>query len=221
MSVEATEVREGITTSQVNQLIRYSNEDDLIKLYTSDPSRFVSREGFEEWRKKGRSIYTLTDQDKDLLGIIWFGGQSIPKRDFIHEFNPEEYGITFAIRIYGRARGRGLAQNFMKRSIGMFQNSGAFQAIPNKGIWLETSEDNEPAVKAYLRYGFQKVSEPDPRGKILMILPSQLNNENKRWVLKSGKNQSDRRGIQNSLAEKEVGSFRSRSFFGHFQPANE
>lgn len=160
---ESPWVNQGITEKQIEQLINFANTDPEVKKFTSDSKRFRDREAFDKWRKKDRVVYTLTDKSGDLLGILWFGKKEIPRKDFTLKFNPQDYKVTFGIRTYGKARGKGLARPFMLKAFNYFSSK--------EGVWLETSGDNIAAVRAYTNFGFQKITEPDVNGKILMILP--------------------------------------------------
>lgn len=160
-------VKKGITEKQIGQLIHFANTDPEVRKFTSDPERFRDRKAFEEWKEKGRAIYTLTDKSGDLLGIVWFGKKELPAQKFTQEFNSRDYTITFGIRIYGKARGKGLARPFMLEAFKRFS--------PKEGVWLETSSENIAASRLYTKFGFQQVTEPDEGGKILMILPSGIN----------------------------------------------
>ncbi len=163
-------IKQGLTNNQVEQLIFYSNTDKEVQRFTSDPKRFKDKKAFEKWRQKGRIIYTITDLEDNLLGIIWFGEEPLPQREFTQTFNPQEFGITFAIRIYGEARGKGLARKFMTETFKHLMSSSVYEKMENKGIWLETSIDNTPALKAYEKFGFKQITNPNENQKILMIL---------------------------------------------------
>ena len=163
-------IREGLTPAQIEQLIDHSSSDSQVRKFTSDPKRFANLESFEKWREKGRSIYTLVDEAGGLEGIIWLGEEPLPSREFVQEIDAGKYGITFAIRTYGEARGRRLALSFMHEAIARYKKGDKYQGIENKGIWLETYADNAPAVKTYERFDFKQVTKPDERGRILMIL---------------------------------------------------
>ncbi len=171
--LERFRVEEGITEKQIDQLLINTTSDPLISKYTSDRRRFGNIEAFEDWRKKGRSIYTLPSKEGDLAGIIWFGEEQISNGEYIVDFNPEEYGITFAIRIYKQARSKGLANPFMLEAFARFRSSEEYRGIGNKGVWLEVTQNNIPAIKAYKKFGFQRVTNPDEEGKIIMILHRQ------------------------------------------------
>lgn len=96
----AERIIEGITEEQMTQLLYYSQTDPGIERFTSDKGRFGSPEAYDAWLQKGRSIFTLTNEEGSLLGIVWLGEEVMPKRNFIRDFNAGDYGITFAIRIY-------------------------------------------------------------------------------------------------------------------------
>lgn len=151
------EIKKGITDKQIDQLIEYSATDESVAKFTSDRERFKNREAFDEWKKIDKEIFILTNKDGDLLGIIWLGPKEIPDAEWKEKIDKDKYKLSFAIRIYGEARGKGLAIDFMKG------------CIKNKGIWLATSDDNFAAKALYSKFGFRQVSEADNKNKIVMI----------------------------------------------------
>ena len=151
------EVKKGITDKQINQLIEYSASDESVDKFTSDKERFKNREAFDEWIKGGKEIFTLTNENGDLLGIIWLGLKEIPEADWREKIDRDKYRLSFAIRIYGEARGKGLGIDFMKK------------CIKNRGIWLATSDDNFAAKALYSKFGFRQVSEASENNKIVMV----------------------------------------------------
>lgn len=152
-------VQQGILDCHIDQLIQYSSSDPEIKKYTSDSKRFASRDSFLEWQRQGRIIYTLVDEQQNLLGIIWFGQKDPP---ILLNAN-----FTFAIRIYGSARGQGLSQEFMKTAFDdLLKNQTDSHIV---GFWLETSTDNYTAIHTYEKFGFKSVSLLD--GRNIMLLP--------------------------------------------------
>lgn len=150
-------IRRGILDKQVKQLIEYSLTDETVAKFTSDKERFKNEESFLEWKKKGREIFTLNNNNDDLLGIVWLGLKELPERNYQIEIDPEKYKSSFAIRIYGEARGKGLAIDFMK------------QCLKMNGVWLEVSNDNLAAKSLYSKFGFRQASEIDKNNKIIMI----------------------------------------------------
>jgi len=151
-------VQQGILDCQVDQLINFSHTDPQVQ-GTSDPKRFFDRQSFNQWLEQGKIIYTLTDNSKNLLGIVWFSQKEAPVKT--------KANFTFAIRIYGPARGQGLSYDFMKITFDDLVNRSSDKS-KIVGFWLETSVDNIPAIKTYEKFGFQKISQKDNR--IVMIL---------------------------------------------------
>ena len=156
-------VQQGIIDCQIDQLIEYSHTDPDVKKFTSDPTRFQNRTAFNKWLEQGRIIYTLIDKQNNLLGIIWFGQKEPPIQ--------MDANFTFAIRIFGPARGQSLSQIFIKTAfIDLLKNQ-----IKSKitGFWLETSVDNFAAIHVYEKFGFQKIAQKE--NKIVMRLPATFN----------------------------------------------
>lgn len=158
-------IKKGLSDKQIDQLINYAATDDGLK-YTSDPKRFKNRESFDEFSKEILAYYTLTDDQDNLLGIIWFQDLDL----YLNRENPSEYGITFAIRLYGEARGKGLAQPFTEEVMADFENSKEYKSHPHKKIWLSVSPENEPAVALYRKLGFKDLEVNEEYNKLLMIL---------------------------------------------------
>ena len=160
----------GLEDNLIAELIKYSTSDPLISKNTSDAKRFENRESYLQWRKKNRTIYSLTNEDHSkLLGIVWFGKEAIPLSRFEldEEINPTDYEITIAKRLYDKARGREIAKVMMKIAFSQYlqhqvQNQRA-------GFWSETSSDNEINVKVNQSLGFRIVSKPNKSNKILMV----------------------------------------------------
>ena len=169
---------EGLTEKQIDQLVQFSNDpkDEAIKSNTSDPERFKDKEAVENWLQKRRSIYTLTNDQGDLLGMSWLGAGAMPQGEFTEDFGSSKYGVTFAIRLYGEARGsgKGLSRQLTKHAIGQYKQTTEYQGLTDKGqdgIWLEVSQSNGPGVALYEKSGFTPVTNPNEKGKMFMILP--------------------------------------------------
>lgn len=153
-------IKKGLNEKQINQLIKYSNTDHDIKNYTSDPERFKNRKKFNDWIKKGKYIYVLSDNEENLCGIIWFGKEKFASFKKNPYYKPSKYPYTFAIRTYANTRGKGLARQFMEI---------CFRDFGKKGIWLTASKENTAAVKLYSNFGFKKIPDENPYNKIVMI----------------------------------------------------
>ncbi len=164
-------ITQGITSAQIQELIKFSNTDELILKTTNDSVRFKNEKAVKDWMKKDRKIFTLTNSTEKLLGIIWFGIEALPRNKiFTEKVNPENYVFTFAIRLYDEARGKGNAGPFLNEGMKRFKKTVEFKTSKSKGFWLETFLKNERAIKTYSSFGFKKISNEDGNGKILMIL---------------------------------------------------
>lgn len=151
--------KKGITDSQINQLIEYSKTDSVILKFTSDPIRFKNKKSALKWFNHV-TAYTLVDKNNSLIGLTWFHEKPLPERVYSENLNPNDFPLTFAIRVYGNARGQGLSYDFMKRS---------FDEFKPESIWIETSYNNIPTIKLAKKLDFEKVTESDKRGKIILI----------------------------------------------------
>lgn len=159
----------GITEKQIERLIHYSNTDKQVKINTFDAIRFANRQTFDKWRKISRRIYTLTNNLGDLLGIIWFRRQALPlDKDYYFNFDKEFFGTTFAIRIYGLARGKGLSKTFLDKAFKEYKKTKVYLNSVKKGMWIETRKDNLSAISVYKKFGFKIVSKPDKINRIVM-----------------------------------------------------
>lgn len=164
-------IKGGLTSKQINELINYAKSDKAVKTYTLDPKRFRNKQTYEQWLKMGRCPYSLCDRKGSLLGLIWFRHKDIPKVNRISDFrnlDTSHYQITLAIRTYGSARGKGLARQLILKAFQLYSNTDNFKNILGQGVWLTTSINNTPAVNTYKNL-FTQISDPDDRGKIIMV----------------------------------------------------
>lgn len=164
----------GITRKQLLQLIDITSKDPEVRGNTSDTARFADQKSLEKWLRKrgGRIIYTLIDRNGNLCGIIWFSKAKIPVTEKIIDFDHKNYGITFAIRIYSKARGLGMSSSFLTSAIKDILNQKWYLKYSRKGVWLQTSNNNLRAKKLYLNTGWIRVSKSDKNNKIVMIYPN-------------------------------------------------
>lgn len=149
-----------LSEKQIEELIDYSNNDELIAKFTQDSERFANRDAYNSWRSKGRSIYVFESDEGSLAGLIWFGKEKCPIDLY------QDCENTFAIRLYGDFRGKGLAGKMVEAAITDYFDSGIGEEV---GVWLKVSEDNMAARRLYESFGFERVSEPDEEGKIILI----------------------------------------------------
>lgn len=150
------EIRDGIDKKNIDELIAYSSNDPDVAKFTSDRTRFASQESFNRWISKGRTIYSLVNDSGNLIGITWFGYS--------------EGGFTLAIRLYGEARGKGLAGWFLKETMDRFIKTEEYSKERNSYFWLEVSKDNLPAVKTYEKLGFKFEREGTGPDKMILSL---------------------------------------------------
>ncbi len=168
-----------LTEKHIEQLVAFSTdtEDVGVQNNTSDKKRFKDREAVNKWIEKGRSVVVLTDDEGDLLGISWLGAEDInlDNRELLPSFDPAEaarYGVTFAIRTYEKARGKGLSRKLAQQAERQFETTAEYQKLVKEGKqfpWLEVSADNIPAVKSYSKNGYVQITARNEEGKILMV----------------------------------------------------
>ncbi len=161
-------IRRNISGSQIKQLIKYTHKDNQIKKYTHDLGRFKDEKTYRQWIKTGKILYTLIDKNNNLSGLIWFYQKDLPQISYAENFQIKNYPLTFAIRIYSSARGKGLAKKFIKTAFTDFIKSAKYRNFKNKGIWLQTSADNIIARKLYKDIGFEEITTPDKENRIIM-----------------------------------------------------
>ena len=158
-----------LTDSQILFLIQKAKTDRKVKRFTHDPTRFTTIEEFRSW-EKNKELYGMADSKGGLYGIIWFEKMKLPdNKTFSAPINPTDYGITFAIRLYDKARGQGLTRKFMGAAFSDLLRQPFYVDEEHKGIWLSTSHDNTPAVTGYQHFGFKQVTNKNSEGKISMI----------------------------------------------------
>jgi ribosomal protein S18 acetylase RimI-like enzyme len=157
----------GITETQIDQLIKYSQQDDVIIKFTKDSERFKNRSSFDEWRAKDRTVYTLIDDANNLAGIIWFGEKAFPDDSvFYSELDLSVLMPTFSIRLYGNFRSKGFSVNFMKIA---FQNYIKNSNKKISFIWLGVHKFNIAAQNTYSDFGFQKIGESPLSDQYIML----------------------------------------------------
>ena len=159
MSIKEFKLKKQLEKKQIRQLLEISQFDSLIKKFTSDEKRFKDLVSFKTWSKHTPDKFVFLDEEDNLIALVWFSHKKMPISGFA------EFNWSLALRVYGEARGKGLAKEFLDLALTIFKKQS-----PDRKIWLSTSFDNLAAIKTYQKLGFKKVSEPNEKGKILMML---------------------------------------------------
>lgn len=162
-------VVKGITDKQIEELVHYSQTDPGIIKCTHDKDRFPDMSAYHNFPPTEKTVYILSNENDKLLGIIWFHYMEIPNRTFDKPINKEDFTITFGLRIYRKARGKGLAHKFMKIAFSHFLNSREYEKLGRKNIWGDAYSWNIPAIKVYKKFGFKEITEPDEDDRIILL----------------------------------------------------
>ncbi|MDX1766321.1 MAG: GNAT family N-acetyltransferase [Candidatus Saccharimonadales bacterium] len=150
---------QGIHSEHIDELVHFSLTDELIAEETPrDPDeRFITRQSAISYLSS-RPHYTLVSENGGFAGLIWFGAQEW------HTDVAESPNYTFAIRIYGDARGNGYAPEFVNQALLYF----IFDKDPN-GVWLEYNTDNTAARHLYDKTHWVEIDQRqtrDSRGRL-------------------------------------------------------
>lgn len=147
VSDEVTEIfrsriRLGVSEFELTQLVSHSNIDPMIQKFTPrDLQRFPNLLSAQVYFST-RNVYTLTDPNDFLKGVVWFNPH-------VHPLDPSENDFTYAIRMYDPFRGKNLAGSFSDFSVRHFL-SEHFESR----IWLGVDDINERAIAFYEKTGW-------------------------------------------------------------------
>lgn len=162
-SGEAFYIHYGLTPKQIRELIAYTRvETDPIKL-DGDNNRFMSLEQYEVWKQKERIVYALTNSEDEgvLMGIFWAGRKELPVRvDYTEYLDPQFYQHTYAFRLYGSARGKGLSHAVLESCMADYTRKFTLPL----GSWLEVNGSNPAALRMDQKMGYRVVSGLNDRG---------------------------------------------------------
>ncbi len=167
-SQESFYIHSGLTSRHVDSLIAFTRiETDPIKL-DGDEYRFMSLEQYETWKQKGRAVYALTDrvdEDGNLYGIFWAGQKELPQRtDYTEYLDPKFYQHTYAFRLYGSARGKGLSHPILTICMDDYVSRLKLPV----GAWLEVSGVNPAALRMDQKMGYKIVSGLNDQGRLIL-----------------------------------------------------
>lgn len=155
-----------LTQKTEAQLIAFSQSDVLVQRQTHDVQRFASSVVIKTWLKD-REVIVLETESEDLLGIVWLSHKVLPVL-------PPEYQLTFGIRLYSDARGKGLAIPFLKMAFRELRKTALWQKHSGAKVWLETKAFNLPAIETYKALGFTQHTQPDSNQEIIMLQSAAL-----------------------------------------------
>ncbi len=138
------------TQEQQQQIIELTKRDSQVCKLTDDPDRFADQETLTQWlASRDRSTYAVLDLENQVVGSVW-----VTLKQCENSAIPEEFGCTFAIRLYEKARGAGLAVPVLHIVITHFINGQMYKESQHPGFWLRIKMGNEPAYRTYSRFGF-------------------------------------------------------------------
>ncbi len=168
------QIKLGIQETQIPELLELTTTDKEIHENTSDwrtpegkLGRFSSLQAFTAWQKQDKTIYTLTSPSQLLAGIVWFTPKPIDYKKYaINQKMSEKYPITFAIRLYGEARGHKLAKPFLLETIKKYCT---FLGEKHVFIWIEVHKANERALHIYHEVGFRQVKTSSDGKQVLLL----------------------------------------------------
>ncbi len=154
---EELRLQENWTADQQQQIIALTQKDSQICLLTDDPSRFSDQSTLETWlAKRKRFLYVLLDTSEHVVGSAWISAKRCENPHIL-----ETFGFTFAIRLYGKARGAGLAVPVLRMVFDHFMQTAAYQESSSPGFWLRTKVGNIPAYRTYAKFGFTTAEQDD------------------------------------------------------------
>src|SRR5689334_16202496 len=114
-----------LTPQTTEQLIHFSATDPQVVTNTHDQVRFANDVALKDWLSKGKELFVLETEAGDLRGLAWVSHKTSA------EVPLPSYSLTFGIRLYDSARGKGLAIPFLKTLLDTYKNS-------EEKFWLAT-----------------------------------------------------------------------------------
>lgn len=151
-----------LTEDQIRELVNYSTSDLVLAKWTSDTSRFRSEDATKIWLQTNPEYIVLSDHEGSLLGIAWLQSKPIPEYTKLRADLEVGtwYEKTSGIRLYGRARGKGLSKWFYTK---------LFEQFSSPLVWAQISDDNTASKRLHEKMGFIQVSKPDDHNKIILV----------------------------------------------------
>ncbi len=156
LDAEGFSAYRGWSENLAEQLVTRSREPEMLRRVPRDAlQRFRDVDSAHEWYRKNKRIVYALAHEAILGGVVWFSSAPRAENNASH---------TFAIRMYESSRERGMAGPFMSAALVDFENLD--EGMQN--IWLETDNDNLPALKLYKQQGFTPIHQ-DKDGRVTMI----------------------------------------------------
>lgn len=143
----------------IRRLVAFSKDQDV--RFTSDADRFATIETAIDFIDSNTLTFYVLEHAGKLTGIIWYHSLKNP-------LGIKGWDISYAIRLYGCARGKGLSAEFTRATLEHFVTTDHYRLEPSHDVWLSVHKDNVPAIKSYLRCGFEEEAELGSR--IIMLL---------------------------------------------------
>ena len=157
----------------LRQLIEKSTEGHILRTTPRDSEqRFSGLTKLKRWNNASqRVIYAMTSPDgTDLGGLTWFRPAPFPKLHQAELLEAETPHHTLALRLYKGYLNQRLAQPLLAATLHDYltEPENSQQRGPYNGLWLRTGAENAPALKTYLRLGFEEIASDN--GKVTMVL---------------------------------------------------
>ncbi len=159
----------GYTESLVEQLVIKAQEPlGAATTLAGENERFRSPAAFQRWQRAGKQIiYMLTNPEQDNLGgIAWYEPARLAR---LPEVRPAP-NHAFGMCLYRGYHNKNLALPFMAATLKDYivSSENGVRVGEFEGIWLRTKAANNPAVRAYEKFGYEAVA--NDKGRLTMVL---------------------------------------------------
>ena len=159
----------GYTERLVEQLIIKSQESLISATNPGDANeRFSSLGAIQRWQRAGKQIvYLLTNAERnDLGGIAWYEPLKLSRSPQLKPLPNHSFGM----RLYHGYDNKRLALPFMAATLEDYivTSDNRVKIAEFGGLWLRADETNNPAVRAYEKFGYEAVA--NDKGRLTMVL---------------------------------------------------
>ena len=129
---------------------------------------FRSSAAFQRWQRAGKQIiYLLTNSERDDLGgLAWYEPAKLTR---LPEVSPAP-NHAFGMSLFRGYHNKNLALPFMAATLKDYivSSENGVRIGEFDGIWLRTKAANNPAVRAYEKFGYEAVA--NDKGRLTMVL---------------------------------------------------